>query len=276
MLQQEGLRRRQYRWCVPILRLGGQLHTNILPVSMPVPSAMDTEVPPIDPSAAALSRTAPTSLPSPPSKPKGCGRADCCQLPGSTTTPAKPAPFFPRFELKPYQPSTELIYPPALTRHVLSPLKFGSTARQWLRPTTVAQLLLIKAQHPSAKLVGGSSEIGIEVHIVGRAYPVSVYVSDIPELYAFDRPTADNPVLSFGANLPLAELDALCKGLIKELPEGMTDALKAIRGQLRYFAGFQIRNVASVAGNIATASPISVRPSFPLLNPLRIRMLMLS
>jgi xanthine dehydrogenase/oxidase len=33
--------------------------------------------------------------------------------------------------------------------------------------------------------------------------------------------------------------------------------LEAIRTQLRYFAGWQIRNVASVGGNLATASPIS-------------------
>jgi len=32
---------------------------------------------------------------------------------------------------------------------------------------------------------------------------------------------------------------------------------EAIRHQLRYFAGRQIRNVASAAGNLATASPIS-------------------
>ncbi|KAG6822086.1 hypothetical protein H0H87_004424, partial [Tephrocybe sp. NHM501043] len=36
-----------------------------------------------------------------------------------------------------------------------------------------------------------------------------------------------------------------------------TGPLEAIRAQLRYFAGWQIRNVASVGGNIATASPIS-------------------
>ena len=35
------------------------------------------------------------------------------------------------------------------------------------------------------------------------------------------------------------------------------DSLRAVRDQLRYFAGRQIRNAASVGGNIATASPIS-------------------
>ncbi|KAL8290642.1 hypothetical protein RQP46_002900 [Phenoliferia psychrophenolica] len=246
---------------------------SVVPVStditMPVPSALETDVPPIDPSAGAIGRTAPTtplttdtktaSFTASSSAPKGCGRADCCQLPSSSSssTPSKPSPIFPRFTLKPYQPTTELIYPPSLTHHVLSPLKFGSPSRQWYRPTTLSQLLSIKRQHPSSKLVGGSSEIGIEVHIVGRSYPVSVYVSDIPELYEITRPTIENPVLSFGANLPLAELDALCKELVEEMPEEFGDALKAIRGQLRYFAGFQIRNVASVGGNVATASPIS-------------------
>ncbi|KAK4700783.1 hypothetical protein P7C70_g5458, partial [Phenoliferia sp. Uapishka_3] len=265
--------------------------TNLFPVffskvSMPVPSALETSVPPIDPSASAISRTAPMTTPAvvsaaassptsssssststpptsssslPSTPPKGCGRADCCQLPSSATDGKKqrPSPIFPRFTLKPYQPSTELIYPPSLTKHVIAPLKFGNKNRQWLRPTTVAQLLDIKSAHPTAKLVGGSSEIGIEVHILGRDYPISVYVSDIPELYEIKKPTVEDPVLSFGANLPLTELDGVCAELMKTLPEGLRDALGAVRNQLRYFAGVQIRNVASVAGNIATASPIS-------------------
>jgi len=39
--------------------------------------------------------------------------------------------------------------------------------------------------------------------------------------------------------------------------EYKTRSLKAVVQQLRWFAGTQIRNVASVGGNIGTASPIS-------------------
>ncbi|KAM0755454.1 putative xanthine dehydrogenase HxA [Meredithblackwellia eburnea MCA 4105] len=261
--------------------------------TLTTPSAKDTAVPPIDKESSLLGRTAPvedteavkeaaaeassssdSSTDSPPSsppssippsetppKPKGCGRADCCQLAPSTTTSSsstKPQPVFPRFELKPYQPHTELIYPPSLSKHEIKPLKIGSDERVWLRPTTLEQLVDLKAKlGGEAKLVGGSSEVGIEVHIIGRSYPISIYVGDIPELAVSCDPSPALEELSFGANLPLTSLNELCNSLLPVLPANRSSGLKAIQSQLRYFAGFQIRNVAGVGGNIATASPIS-------------------
>ncbi|KAF7324796.1 Xanthine dehydrogenase/oxidase [Mycena kentingensis (nom. inval.)] len=186
---------------------------------------------------------------------KGCGRADCCQLsePSADATPSK----FPRFNLKPYKVGTELIYPPALSKHTFAPLAFGSPSRKWLRPTTLDQLIAIKAQYPDAKLVGGSSELQIEVKTKGASFPVSVYVSDIAELRGIWPPTAGRHTFEFGANLSLAELETQCKSFLATLDPKISGPIEAIRTQLRYFAGLQIRNVASVGGNIATASPIS-------------------
>ena len=111
----------------------------------------------------------------------------------------------------------------------------------------------------SVKLVGGSSEIQIEVKIKAAKYPVSVYIADIPELYALDLPSPNEGKheLRFGANLSLSELEIICKTLSTTLPAESSGPIIAIRTQLRYFAGFQVRNVASVGGNIITASPIS-------------------
>jgi xanthine dehydrogenase/oxidase len=140
------------------------------------------------------------------------------------------------------------------------------------------QLVDIMAVFPDAKMVGGSSEVQIEVKVrfyfsradvrmfngnvsilqfKAQAYPISVYVSDIPELYSVTLPTPSDHNFSFGANLPLAELEVICKSLSSSLGPELAGPLEAIRTQLRYFAGWQIRNVASVGGNIATASPIS-------------------
>ncbi|KAF8211716.1 xanthine dehydrogenase [Mycena galopus ATCC 62051] len=186
----------------------------------------------------------------------GCGRIDCCQLSGDSKSNAAPAKF-PRFKLKPYRVGTELIFPPSLTKQAFSPLKFGSASRQWLRPTTLGQLLAIKAQYPDAKLVGGSTEIQIEVKIKAAAYPVSVFVSDVAELHGLWPPTPTRHTFEFGANLSLADLEVACKRLVDELDPELSGPIEAVRTQLRYFAGLQIRNVASVGGNIATASPIS-------------------
>ncbi|KAK4046018.1 hypothetical protein OIV83_006436 [Microbotryomycetes sp. JL201] len=242
-------------------------------VSMPALSGAEVDAPPIDITAGAMSRTAPTNGAATdvltslkPNAKRGCGRSDCCQLNGKgggstangTEQPQRKRTF-PLFEFKPYQPGTELIYPPGLAKHVLRPLKFGSAERTWYRPTTLAQVLELKHAEPDAKLVGGSSEVAIEVGILGRHYPSSIYIADVPELFGLTRPdmNAPMPTLSFGANLPLSELEQACKELVQELPRTVTGPIEAIRDQLRYFAGRQVRNAASVGGNIATASPIS-------------------
>lgn len=209
-------------------------------VALPVKSAQESSKPPIDDSAGAMGRTAPMkeahtdAVKHLKSKPKGCGRADCCQLNGAPKVIEK-FKTFPQFQFKPYQPGTELIFPAALSKHELKPLKFGSSVRQWYRPTSLAQLLELKKSNPSAKLVGGSSEVAIEVGILGRQYPDCISVADIPELYGYELPKMDDehPTLTFGANLPLSELEEVCKTLAKELPSSVSGPVKAIRDQLR-------------------------------------------
>nr|GAT58891.1 xanthine dehydrogenase/oxidase [Mycena chlorophos] len=209
---------------------------------------------PINFEAANLDHTECCSNPAPTNK--GCGRADCCQLTDAVDA-APTSSKFPRFYLKPYQVGTELIYPPSLSKHTFGLLSFGSSSRKWLRPTSLDELLAIKAEYPNAKLVGGSSEIQIEVKLKAASYPVSVYVSDIAELRGIWQPTPERHTFEFGANLSLAELEQECKTLCSTLDPKISGPIEAIRTQLRYFAGLQIRNVASVGGNIATASPIS-------------------
>ncbi|KAF5376099.1 hypothetical protein D9615_007759 [Tricholomella constricta] len=241
-------------------------------IALPAPSGHESSVPPIDKFAGATGRTAPivtttmskNAAPTPPpstSASKGCGRADCCRL--STSNEGKAAkkhPWFPRFTFRPYKPNTELIFPPALSKHELKPLRFGNSERVWLRPTTLEQLVGLYEAFPHAKLVGGSSEVQIEVKLKAQVYPISIYISDIYPLYALSLPTPSRPYLEFGANLPLAELELTCQSLLAAPSAPASYAkgpIEAIRAQLRYFAGWQIRNVASVGGNIATASPIS-------------------
>jgi xanthine dehydrogenase/oxidase len=167
----------------------------------------------------------------------------------------------PQYSFAPYLPNTELIFPPALRKFENTPLVYGNSTHTWLRPITLEQLLLIKDVYPSAKLVGGASEVQIEVRFKNLSFPISVYVSDIEDLRQTDDPNnyedLDNiKEVIFGANLSLTDVETFCKDLSRKLGQ-RGSVLEAIRKQLRYFAGRQIRNVASLAGNIATASPIS-------------------
>ncbi|EOO00385.1 putative xanthine dehydrogenase protein [Phaeoacremonium minimum UCRPA7] len=131
----------------------------------------------------------------------------------------------------------------------------------WFRPVTVEQLLEVKSAYAPAKLVVGSSEVQVEIRLKSSKFPVMVYVSDIEELKQVSLPTTEaawdaTSAIVLGANTPLTEVENICKEAFLRLGKrGLV--FEALRKQLRYFAGRQIRNVASLAGNIATASPIS-------------------
>ncbi|KAF2109392.1 Molybdopterin-binding domain of aldehyde dehydrogenase-domain-containing protein [Lophiotrema nucula] len=166
----------------------------------------------------------------------------------------------PQITFQEYVPGTELIFPSALWKFEPRPLCYGNDRKIWFRPTSLEQLVELKGAYPSAKLVAGASEVQVEVRFKNSDFAVSVYVSDIPEINYTKLPsdaeleTAKELVI--GANTPLTELEAICKDVFAKLGKRAM-VLEALRKQLRYFAGRQIRNVASLAGNIATASPIS-------------------
>jgi xanthine dehydrogenase/oxidase len=60
-----------------------------------------------------------------------------------------------------------------------------------------------------------------------------------------------------GASVTLTHLLNYFTQLISSLPSHQTGVIKAVIDMLKMFAGYQIRNVSSLAGNIITASPIS-------------------
>ncbi|KAF2465100.1 uncharacterized protein BDR25DRAFT_295929 [Lindgomyces ingoldianus] len=166
----------------------------------------------------------------------------------------------PKVQFKEYVPGTELIFPHALWKFEPKALCYGNEKKIWFRPTTLQQLVDLKDVYPSAKLVGGASEVQVEVRFKNSDFAVSVYVSDIPELKETKLPpdaeliSAEEIVLA--ANTPLTELESICNEVYAKLGKRAM-VLRALGKQLRCFAGRQIRNVASLAGNIATASPIS-------------------
>jgi xanthine dehydrogenase/oxidase len=166
-----------------------------------------------------------------------------------------------QYSFKGYAPHTELIFPPALQKYARMALLYGNSTHIWLYPVNLEQLLLIKDVYPSAKLVSGASEVQVEVRFKNSSFPISVYVSDIEELRRIEYPKSDTKLESvkeivLGANVPLTKVESVCKDLYEQLGQ-RASVLEAIRKQLRYFAGRQIRNVASLGGNIVTASPIS-------------------
>ena len=206
------------------------------------------------------------------SKARGCGKAaanggsGCCMENGNGTNKNgcgmkemdlngdQPITRFTPPGFIEYNPDTQLIFPPALKKHELRPLAFGNKRKRWYRPVTLRQLLEIKSVYPSAKIIGGSTETQIEIKFKAMQYTASVYVGDIAELrqYSFEK---DH--LEIGGNVVLTDLEDICLKAIEYYGPVKGQPFKAIHKQIRYFAGRQIRNVGTPAGNLATASPIS-------------------
>ncbi|KAK4189852.1 molybdopterin binding aldehyde oxidase/xanthine dehydrogenase [Podospora australis] len=153
-----------------------------------------------------------------------------------------------------YNPDTELIFPPQLKKHDFRPLAFGNKRKKWFRPVTLDQLLEVKAAFPQAKIIGGSTETQIEIKFKALQYPVSVFVGDIPELRLYEF---KDDHLDVGANITLTDLENVSLDAIKHYGEAKSQIFSAVHKQLKYFAGRQIRNVGTPAGNLITASPIS-------------------
>jgi xanthine dehydrogenase/oxidase len=153
-----------------------------------------------------------------------------------------------------YNKDTELIFPPALRKHQIKPLSLGNKRKRWYRPSTLQELLEIKHASPQAKLIGGSTETQIEIKFKAMDYSSSVYVGDIAELRQYSM---HDDYLEIGGNVALTDLEDICDEAEKHYGEVKSQPFRAIKKAIRYFAGRQIRNVGTPAGNLATASPIS-------------------
>ncbi len=121
-------------------------------------------------------------------------------------------------------------------------LDYAAGGERFLRPTTLAELVRLRAEHPEAVLVAGATEIGVDVTKKARRFPLLISTEGVAELRGVERTPGAFRV--GGA----ATLTALEEGLEGELP--------AVDKMLWAFASRQIRNRATLAGNLVTASPI--------------------
>ncbi|KAK3215204.1 hypothetical protein GRF29_19g2504435 [Pseudopithomyces chartarum] len=184
---------------------------------------------------------------------KGANGGGCCKSNGEGGDDQPIKRFTPPGFIE-YKSDTELIFPPQLRKHEYKALAFGNKRKKWYRPVTVQQLLEIKNAYPSAKIIGGSTETQIEIKFKAQHYSASVFVGDIAELRQFKF---HDDYLEIGGNVVLTDLEEICKKALDHYGEAKGQPFGAILKQIRYFAGRQIRNVGTPAGNLATASPIS-------------------
>ncbi|XP_031350920.1 xanthine dehydrogenase-like isoform X1 [Photinus pyralis] len=157
----------------------------------------------------------------------------------------------------PYDPSQEPIFPPELKMYDTldtQNLTFKSVEVTWFRPIALEDLLKLKSKHPKAKIVNGNTEIGVEIKYKHQHYPIRVHASHIPELCHVKIETTG---IVFGSAVTLTNATNVLMEQIRTRPPYQTGIFSALVEMLHWFAGQQIRNVASIGGNIITGSPIS-------------------
>lgn len=197
-----------------------------------------------------------------------CAMGDqCCRLNANGTTNGlsngsdhSKAPKDTLFDVSsfvPYDKSQDPIFPPALKlndTYDQQSLLFRNERTAWHRPTTLTELVQLKQEHPQAKIVVGNTEIGVEVKFKHLRYPVLICSNRVAELNEM-KVTGEG--LCVGASVPLSKLQTQLEGLIQSEKPHKTRLFDAIVKMLHFFAGKQIRNVASLGGSIMTGSPIS-------------------
>ncbi|MBW0102861.1 xanthine dehydrogenase family protein subunit M [Pseudonocardia sp. KRD291] len=111
----------------------------------------------------------------------------------------------------------------------------------FLAPTTWADALAAKAEHPDAVPVAGGTDVMVELNFDHRRPSVLLDLTRIPELRAWDR--ADGRI-RLGAGVTYARV---IDELAAELP-GLAMAARTVGSP-------QIRNRGTVGGNLGAASP---------------------
>ncbi|MEY2501693.1 MAG: xanthine dehydrogenase large subunit [Verrucomicrobiota bacterium] len=112
----------------------------------------------------------------------------------------------------------------------------------FFRPASLQKLFFIMAENPEARLIAGATDLGLEITKRFQRFPVLISLEAIAEL---NEVSSTETEWRIGAATTLTKLDDL---LGAEFPE--------IREMLSVFGSRQIRNRATLGGNLVTASPI--------------------
>lgn len=124
----------------------------------------------------------------------------------------------------------------------LGALDYGEGVERFFRPTSLAELFVLKQTYPTARLVAGATEIGVELNKKFSKFPLLISTEAVPELTRIVRTEA---AWRIGGAATLTAIE-----------ETVAVEFTSLAKMLKVFASRQIRNRATLGGNLATASPI--------------------
>jgi xanthine dehydrogenase molybdopterin binding subunit/xanthine dehydrogenase small subunit len=113
---------------------------------------------------------------------------------------------------------------------------------EFYRPDSIAELLKLLRENPGAELVAGGTEVGIKLTKLFKKFPVLISLEGVRELKQIEK-TDDEWRVGAGVTLT-------------NVWQAIGDEYLALATMFRWFGSRQIRNRATLGGNLVTASPI--------------------
>ncbi|HHX4893737.1 xanthine dehydrogenase small subunit [Acinetobacter baumannii] len=140
----------------------------------------------------------------------------------------------------------------------LPALHLNDQKQQFFAPKTLQDFATLRLQLPQARIVAGSTDVGLWVTKQGRDLGDMLYIGQVEEL---KKIVVTDHALTIGANVSLS--DALIK---------ISDFYSDFQELQRRFASMPIKNAGTLGGNIANGSPIG--DSMPALITLGTRLIL--
>ena len=113
-------------------------------------------------------------------------------------------------------------------------------------PETIDDLAELYARHPQATLVAGATDVGLWVTKQMRDLDEVIFLNRIKELAGIEE---SDTALRIGAGVTMTRVHAL-----------MADRHPSYAEMIRRYGSTQVRNAATIGGNIANGSPIGDNP----------------
>ncbi len=142
----------------------------------------------------------------------------------------------------------------------LGVVEYACAGERFFRPSSLGGLLRLLAQFPEARLIAGATELGLDITKRFKKFSTLVSVEAVPEL---KKIRCTDSEWRIGAAVTLTQIG-----------EQMGGEFEALADMLRLFGSRQIRNRATMGGNLVTASPIG--DSAPLLLALEAKVVLAS
>jgi xanthine dehydrogenase small subunit len=122
------------------------------------------------------------------------------------------------------------------------PVEIATSEQHYLKPFTLTDALRLRQQYPEATIASGSTDLALLQTKKRMELPSILDISSVADL---DFIVEDHRQLAIGAGTTLEELHQYTK-----------DRFPYLYDMLHVFGALQIRNRATLGGNIASASPI--------------------